>query len=289
MTKKQNCCICGAKNIEPAENAKVNSNVRDFKTASFALWRCPNCKSIHAGDQVDLDYYYSKYPFFGQELDWAVKSSYRGLVRRLRRAGLTENAKILDFGCGSGLLVKYLRSRGFNAAGYDRYNDKFNQPDLLFERFDCVIAQDVVEHAPEPLVILKQLDALTKPNGLIFIGTPNAAGINLNKPEKFKHPLHQPYHRHIFSNDALKDAGCKLGWELVKYYSTPYTNMPILSLPFLHHYMKAGDGTLNVLFDRKISPTFWLNPKTYFLLAAGYFLCDNADIVSIFRKKTPQD
>ena len=285
MNDKYNCCICGNSCDTPAKVAKVHSNVRDFASETFNLWKCPSCGSIHSQDQVDLDYYYSKYPFFGQKLDWAVKSSYRGLLRRLKRAGLSEDAKILDFGCGSGLLVKYLRSQGYNAAGYDKFNDQFNLPDLLFERFDCVIAQDVIEHAPKPQTVLDQLGALAKPGGLIFIGTPNAAGINLDKPEKFIHPLHQPYHRHIFSIDALKKCAANQNWDLVKYYSTPYTNMPGLSLPFLHHYMRAGDGTLNVLFDRKISPTFWLNPLTYFLLITGYFLCDDADIVAIFRKQ----
>ena len=67
---------------------------------------------------------------------------------------------------------------------------------------------------------------------------------------------------------------------------TPYTNMPVLSLPFLHYYMRCFDGTINVLFERPInSCRLWLGPETAFYLVFGYWLCDQADVVALFRKR----
>jgi hypothetical protein len=51
----------------------------------------------------------------------------------------------------------------------------------------------------------------------------------------------------------------------------------------MHHYMRAQDNTIDVLFDRLASVKLWLNPKTYFLLLFGYFMCDDADIVAVFK------
>ena len=133
--------------------------------------------------------------------------------------------------------------------------------------------------------LLDTFDALAVDGGLIAIGTPNASGIDFKRPEKHIHPLHQPYHRHILSIEAIRDAAEKKSWEMVRYYSTPYTNMPVLSLPFMHHYMRSNDGTLDVLFDRSCGRWFWINPVTWFLLVFGWFLCDDADIFCVFRKR----
>lgn len=278
------CPLCGA-TCESPERASVRSNVRAFLTESFPVWRCDTCQSIHADADVDLAPYYAVYPFFRQTLDWTLRAVYRRLVRRLRRAGLRKEHRILDFGCGSGHLVAFLKEKGYQAVGFDPYSETHNTPELLETTYDVVIAQDVVEHHPEPMGLFAQWDRLVKPGGLIFIGTPNASGMDLSDPERFVHPLHQPYHRHIFSLEALRAAATGQGWLEKRYYDTPYTNMPVLSLPFLHHYMKSADGTIDVLFDRDAPASLWCNPKTYGLLLAGYFLCDNADIVMIFEKK----
>lgn len=258
--------------------------MRHFAQQRFPVWRCAQCGSIHAGQEVDLDEYYSHYPFFDQKLDWALRASYFGLLRRLRRAGMHQNHHILDFGCGSGLLVQFLKEQKFDAVGYDPYSSTHNDPATLEKTYDVIIAQDVVEHAPEPLAMMRTLDGLVHPGGLVIIGTPNAAGIKLDDPEKFVHPLHQPYHRHIFSIQALCSTATDMGWQRVRTYSTPYTNMPLLSLPFLHHYMRTDDGTIDALFDRSFRKKLWLDPRTYFYLLFGYFLCNDADIVAIFRK-----
>lgn len=285
MSIEYKCCICGYSHqqVDSPELASVRCNVRHYAGQRFSLWRCGRCSSIHAGQDVDLDDYYSHYPFFAQKLDWALRAGYLGLLRRARRAGMRQNHHILDFGCGSGLLVRFLRERGFEAGGYDPYSSDHGDPAALEKKYDVVIAQDVVEHAPEPLKIMETLDSLARPGGLVIIGTPNAAGICLADPEKFVHPLHQPYHRHIFSIGALCDTAAGLGWRTVRTYSTPYTNMPLLSLPFLHHYMRSADGTIDVLFERTFRPKLWLDPRTYFYLLFGYFLCDDADIVAVFR------
>ena len=286
MSLDYTCCICGEKQSASAEpeSARVQSNVRHYAREQFALWRCRRCRSIHARDEVDLERYYRHYPFFAQRLDAPLRGGYRRLVRRLKRAGLRRCHRILDYGCGSGLLVRYMREKGYDTTGYDPYSSDHGDPAALNEQYDWVIAQDVVEHADDPLEILNTLDGLVRPGGIVVIGTPNAAGIDLGRAEEYTRPLHQPYHRHIFSVEALSQAAERLSWSLRKYYSTPYTNMPILSLPFMQYYMQCFDNTIDVLFQRPLNSwKFWVHPRTYFLLLFGYFLCDDADIVSIFQ------
>ena len=116
MDDPKTCCIC-RDTSPPAECAAVRSNVRAFAHERFSLWRCAACGSIHAADEVDLDAYYRQYPFFDTTLDWTLAAGYHGLVRRLRNNGLEQGARILDYGCGGGLLVEYLGNKGYAAAG----------------------------------------------------------------------------------------------------------------------------------------------------------------------------
>jgi SAM-dependent methyltransferase len=283
------CCICGTSGLAEAdkETACVRSNVRALHTRRFPVWRCPVCRSIHASDAVDLDEAYRSYPFFGQKLDFALRCAYRRLTRRLRRAGLRPGQRVLDFGCGSGLLVQYLREKGYDAVGYDPYSRDHGDLAPLAGQYDAVVAQDVIEHDEDPLAVLARLDGLSRPGAWIAIGTPDAAGIDLARAGAAVHALHQPYHRHILALPALLDAGRRIGWGVERTYRTPYTNMPVLSLPLLHYYMRCFDGTINVLFERPMnSMRLWLSPETVFYLIFGYWLCDGADIVAIFRKPT---
>jgi len=284
MITSLKCCICGAE-TKDALTASINSNVRHYASEVFPVWRCPSCQTIHADREVNLDDYYEYYPFFGKKLDWAMRAGYHGLLRRLRKSGLKKSSSILDYGCGSGLLVEYLKDCGYDAVGYDPYATPFDDRSVLDRQYDCIIGQDVLEHVVDPPALLDSFDSLVVGGGLIAIGTPNASGIDLDRPGKYIHPLHQPYHRHILSIGAIRDAATARSWEMVKYYSTPYTNMVILSLPFMHHYMRSNDGTLDVLFERSCSRLFWFNPKTWFVFIFGWFFCDDADIFAVFRKR----
>ena len=83
----------------------VRAERQTFRGESFAVWRCAECKSIHAEDAVDLAHYYARYPVFDAALDWKLYVVYGGMLQRLERAGLTKSHRVLDYGCGSGILA----------------------------------------------------------------------------------------------------------------------------------------------------------------------------------------
>ena len=244
------CSVCDATTSGEVEEARVRSNVRKFAHETFAVWRCPSCLSIHARDEVDLAHYYSDYPFHKLSettVDWMLQAMYGNLLSRLRAAGVTENTRLLDYGCGSGLFLSYLRERGFSdAQGYDEYSERFADKSVLAEPFDCVLAQDVIEHVPDPQAFVRLVHGLTKPGGVIALGTPNAEAIDLKQPEARVHTLHQPYHRHILSKRALQGLGKDLGWELLEYYPTMYANtrVPGVNSAFVNHYFACLDNRI---------------------------------------------
>ena len=169
------CNICGEFTAAAAaESSAVHSNVRAFKDESFVYVRCGSCGSLHARDEVDLGHYYAQYPFHNLPVDWRLHAMYANYLKRLQESGLKREDRVLDYGCGGGHFVTYLRERGYNVQGFDEYSPKFGDRAVLAERYDCIVSQDVLEHVPAPHALLEEFSRLTKPDALIALGTPNS-------------------------------------------------------------------------------------------------------------------
>lgn len=281
-----NLCAAGTSRGDGSETARVRSNVRAFRNESFAVWRCGHCRSIHASEEIDLAPYYAQYPFHRQRLDWALRVVYRNVLRRLKRAGFTPSDSLLDYGCGSGLLIRFLHEKGFiRAVGYDAYSEGFSDRSALDDRYDFVYAQDVIEHVPDPRALMGEFADYVRPGGHIVIGTPNAEAIEFSRTDYFIHTLHQPYHTHILSKTALMDAARALGWTLRRYYPTQYTNtrIPCLNLRFGMHYGKCFDDTIDLAFDGLRFSPWLLSPRSLWLALFGSFVCPETDVMAVFR------
>jgi len=280
------CLVCEAETADAdVEQAAVASNVRAFADQSFALWRCGACRSIHARDEVDLVTYYRDYPFARAQPSRVLRYFHRRLWRRLARAGATRTDRVLDYGCGAGLFVDDLRRAGLDAHGYDAYDARHQDPAPLAARYRCILAQDVIEHVDDPRALLDTFADLGEPGGLIAIGTPDAAAIDLHAAARWKHTLHQPYHRHLLSRAALEALAAARGWTLVRYYPRPYTNTPVptLNLPYLLRYLRANDDTLDVAFDPPRLRGAMLTPFALFDALFGALRCPPGDGLAIFR------
>jgi SAM-dependent methyltransferase len=110
---------------------------------------------------------------------------WRGISRVVAElVQLGSDTRWLDFGCGTGGLVRYLRdTTGCTAVGYERgwAADRLSVPHLDDDglqdaagTFDVVTAVEVIEHAIEPMELLLQFRRLLRPGGLLLLTTGNA-------------------------------------------------------------------------------------------------------------------
>lgn len=101
------------------------------------------------------------------------------------------NGSVLDVGCGTGSLWRYLKDRFSRYAGVDavRYDGlpeaiEFVQADvdqhplpLSADSFDVVVAVETIEHLENPRAFVRELVRLAKPGGWIVVTTPNQLSI----------------------------------------------------------------------------------------------------------------
>lgn len=271
-----------------APTAHVPSNVRAHIDETFPVWRCPACNSLHAASEVDLDHYYREYPYQNHKEDLLRDLILRRQTRRLRQAGMTRDDAVLDFGCGSGLLVNHLRRAGYrDVAGYDSYTPPFDDASVLGRAYDVVHAQDVIEHVDDPRASFAEMVGLLKPGGLLCIGTPNADAVDLADVLPTIHTLHQPYHRHILSRRALGTLAEDHGLKIVAQYRAAHdTPWPFINLRFFRHYAELNDNTLDLGFeDYHITPRLF-TPRSLFFALFGSMLPPVSEMLVIFRKRS---
>jgi len=159
----------------------------------YSIWRCVHCDSLHAVEPQDLDKIYVDYPLQRQRLDIFTRATFRRRLYFLRNVGLRKSCSILDYGGGAGTFAQFLREAGFSKArSYDPHMPSEANPSTLDSRFDFVLVQDVIEHAEDPIAMLRQLKGLVVANGKLIVGTPDAEAINLDQPLTETWSLHQP-------------------------------------------------------------------------------------------------
>jgi len=110
--------------------------------------------------------------------------------------GVPRDARVLEVGCGAGLMMQYLKQAGFaNVSGIDISGDQVAEAvargfdamdaDALEYlpqhpgEFEVIVAMDVIEHftKDELFKLLSAARAALKPGGLFIVQTPNGEGL----------------------------------------------------------------------------------------------------------------
>lgn len=108
------------------------------------------------------------------------------------------SGKVLDFGCGNGDLVRWLKSRGHDACGIELDTERI-RVDILAEvadritlydgaaplpyaddEFDTIIATEVIEHIPTYEQFIPEFARILRPGGRLYVTVPDISSIPLS-------------------------------------------------------------------------------------------------------------
>lgn len=195
--------------------------------------RCTHCGMVHVCPIEHLEWFYqdgepSKQPSPEEKAD-----SERHLERYLREEkwkrkniatvldGIEQfhsKGRLLDLGCGCGLLVDSAVKRGWHAVGVEpdpvscRYATECLGLDVFggtldgagFEpdSFDVVVSLQVFEHLIDPRTVLDEISRVIKPNGLLVVEVPGADNIGFRLLGR-RHRHFAQHHLNFFSKQTL--------------------------------------------------------------------------------------
>lgn len=206
-----------------------------FKVGSFNVVKCPNCGLVYLNPMPypeDIariydtsDYYCNKdtqqdtpmgYPDYAT-LEGHLTFVADELLRPLRHI---KTNRLLDVGCGMGVMLNRFRKLGWDTYGVDVstyateyardqlglkvYTGVVDELDLPENYFDLVTMVLTIEHIPNPRETLSALHRLMKPGAVIIVATHDISG---PWPRIVKHRwrhLNVPEHLYFFSKRTLK-------------------------------------------------------------------------------------
>ena len=162
------------------KNITVNKKEIDKFSKLATEWWDPNgkFKPLHKFNPIRLNY---------------IKESIKEKFGKKKEPTVLKSVKILDIGCGGGLLSEPLSKLGARVVGIDaseknikiaKTHAKKNKLKIDYycaspenfiskEKFDVVLNMEIVEHVEDVNLFLKESSKFLKKNGIMFIATLN--------------------------------------------------------------------------------------------------------------------
>ena len=171
---------------------------------------------------------------YGRLMKFYFKILFRSLRPYLQ--GIKQG-KVLDLGCAYGLMLQKFPS-SFEKFGIDISEHAITEAkkrlpnatlkiaeaenDLPFPDnfFDVVVCNDVIEHLENPRVALENIRKVLKPDGILYLNTPN---FNWLRKNIFSYADKKEHHISLLAHKTLFDLLTELGFNIINHCT--YTNI----------------------------------------------------------------
>lgn len=224
MNLQEQCPVCTIKQFKYLFSVKIGQ-----------LVKCNNCHLIYYTPQPSLreleEFYnsetyrseFSESLMSGPEFATNRYLQFEKSLKKYVPQILTQSSrKLLDIGCGTGHFLKVAEQHSWEVEGIEisskaaqdaskKIHGEIFVGDLLSidfstHNYDVITLYHVIEHLLDPICFLRRIKELLKPNGILFLETPNINSIGFKlTQEKWSH-LIPPEHIIYFQPDSLSFA-----------------------------------------------------------------------------------
>jgi 2-polyprenyl-3-methyl-5-hydroxy-6-metoxy-1,4-benzoquinol methylase len=225
----QPCFVCGSVESE----IRFRPDVRRWGYLEpFILRACSGCGLIFNSPRLSLEelegLYRSQYYFFDRPAGAELRRIRGAYLRTMAHLQGVSAARVLEVGSAKGYMLALLSHLGWRvtgvelaetAAAYSRGTfgvEVFHGTLESFRReqmrtFDVVLAQDVIEHVPDPASFLEAARDSLPPGGQLVIDTPNVGGRNVGiVGERWRG--FNPFHIYLYDRSTLTSALHRAGF-----------------------------------------------------------------------------
>lgn len=218
------CPVCRA-----ADLRLINKRIAEISSepSPYLLMVCQRCRVYSlfprpttVGEVMGLypDDYEPHRVRGGRWGEWQIRRLNRLRVSLLRRA-VPAGGKLMDVGAGIGGFLEEMRLYpAWVAEGIDinrhavSYSQSLGLPvrladisttDFGTSRYDAITMWEVIEHVSDPLGVMATIRRALKPEGPLFMSTPNADGLSQRIWGRYWQGWEFPRHLQVFSRTSL--------------------------------------------------------------------------------------
>jgi SAM-dependent methyltransferase len=240
---KSSCIACGSGN-EPYIDRVWDD--RYGAPGVFSILKCGSCGQMVTSpllSEQDLPALYSRYYPRGDANFDAIKKEADAVLlpdaAKKRHQNGTDNQghylvkpgqKVLDIGCGSCISLLEVRNLGGEAWGIETdpnvraiadhfgltvHIGSIHDNPFPGEEFDLIVLNQVIEHVPDPIALLKLVRGRLRPNGRVILGFPNSGSLNRMISGRKWLNWHIPYHLHHYNKNSFALIVKQAGYDVV--------------------------------------------------------------------------
>lgn len=237
---RTDCCVCDS------DDAKTVGTGEDFEYRTspdtFSAKQCNACGLVYLNPRPDGSEFERIYPANYHAFDFSEEDF--GIVYKIRSRleakrvlswckGLSDDAKIIDTGCGDGFHLELLRQYGnknwtlegididtraakmAEEKGLKVHIGSIEQIDLPENQYNLAIMIQTIEHVAEPAEVLRAVHRILKPNGKVVVVTDNTDSFDFRIFKKSHWGgYHFPRHWNLFNKKSLAKLAEKTGFEV---------------------------------------------------------------------------
>jgi SAM-dependent methyltransferase len=249
------CAACGSNDAQPLGNKH-----------GLEVVSCRKCSTVYTpySPWYSSEFYYETYykaeslsaPAFVQTRLEEITSEF---------SSYRQTNRLLDIGCGAGSLLAAAQKNGWQGQGLDVspnavkhvrelgfevFQGELREAQFPSQHFDVITAAELLEHLPEPRLLLDEVARLLRPGGLFWTTTPHARGLSARVLGLKWRCIWPPEHLQLFSAGGLKALMLDVGFRDIRIKTTGGNPMEIL------HAMggkKDAPKTVDQYFDRVLT------------------------------------
>ena len=189
------------------------------------LLRCKSCSLVYANlsDQRIMEFnsgYDEELAAMYEEQQSFIDTIwFKQIVKKL--TNMVGRGKVLDIGCGNGILLKHFIDAQWSACGvdpspwakefaqehgYELYSCELEQCRLPDGCFDAVTITSTLEHIPRPYQHIREVMRVLRPGGIAyFAGIPNYGSLSVRLNVSSFRNNAPPYHVNYFTRKCIND------------------------------------------------------------------------------------
>lgn len=260
-------------------------NAEDYVTGDqFTILFCKNCM-FGSTYPVPTDlgrHYQVNYREYGGVVAFVLGFFYRSKVARWAKH-FSQPGKVLEIGCGPGLMLKALKDLGWTELGLERTERQVDFAVKTFslnvknidlyelepnQTFDLIILFNVLEHITDPCSFLERVSLHMNANSRLIIAVPNILSWQARVFGKWWVHLDPPRHLNHFSLQSIRETLERLHLRIDNLSFASFEHDPF---GWLQSFVNWATGTQNhfLKFLNGTEKFCWMTAFSFFIMFVG--------------------